>query len=794
MSIMESIKNRFILFDGAMGTMLQRFGLKPGQLPEQMNITDEQTIVRIHSMYLEAGADVITANTFGANSRKLKKAGLAQNDVISAALRNARKALTLSKSEAYLAYDTGSIGMMLEPLGTISFEDTYELFKPQAILAQQHGADVVLIETMTDIAEMRAALIAFKENCSLPVICSMSFDENKRTLTGTDPETMVHILQGLGADAIGVNCSLGPAEFYPMLEIITKVCRVPVIVQPNAGLPIFNNGVTGYSCGVDEFTFHIERLVDLGATIIGGCCGTDPQYIASMRRLLDKKTFKRPTVEYRAVACSASKTVYMDKGVTIIGERINPTGNKPLRQALKEGDLDRAVTEAMEQKRHGAHIIDVNVSIPGIDEVTTMKKLALELSYLVNLPLQFDSVNPQAIEQALRIYPGKAIINSVSGKKDSLEAILPIAKKYGALLVCLCMDDDGIPHKHEERVKIAESIMTHADEYGIDRQDLLVDCLVLTASAQQKEVLETLKAITLLKTKHNAKTILGASNVSYGLPARANLNATFLAMALYAGLDAAIIDPSSSLYMDTIRAFRVLSSEDENADSYIKHYGNTAQTSATQQNNAQGARSVTSLILDGDKNGIRRFVQALSQDTDSVAIIEEHIVPSLKAIGELYEAKKIFLPQLIRSAETSAVAFEEVRLMLSDKSETMPHKGTIALATVKGDVHDIGKNLVKVVLESYGYNVVDLGKDTDPKIISDTVLKKNIKLVGLSALMTTTLPGMEQTIKLLRKTSPDCVIMVGGAVLTEQYAKSIGADYYCQNALSGVKVADSVFS
>ncbi len=792
MNVLDKIQNDFILFDGAMGTMLHRFGLKPGQLPEQMNITDGQKIVRIHEMYLEAGADVISTNTFGANMHKLKRAGLDQSDVIKSALLHARKAISNTGKQAYTAYDAGSTGMLLEPLGTLSFEQTYEMFKSQAILAQRHGAHIILIETMTDIAEMRAALLAFKENCSLPVICSMTFDENKRTLTGTDPETMVHILQGLGADAIGVNCSLGPAEFYPMIETITKVSRVPVIAQPNAGLPVYSEGITIYTCGVDEFAFHVERLVDLGATIAGGCCGTDPRYIAALRQILDKKSYYRTNPKYRAAVCSPSQTVYLDKGVIIIGERINPTGNKQLKLALKDGDLDSAVEEAMEQKRHGAHIIDVNVSIPGTDEVTTMKKLALELAYLVNLPLQFDSVNPNVIEQALRIYPGKAIINSVSGKKESLEAILPIAKKYGALLVCLCMDDDGIPPKHEDRVKIAEGIINCANEHGIDTQDLLVDCLVLTASAQQKEVLETLKAITLLKAKHNVKTILGVSNVSYGLPNRALLNSTFLAMALYAGLDAAIIDPGFSVYVDTIRAFRVLNATDKNADSYIKYYGITAKVSLPQQNDKPNERSITSLLLDGDKNKVRNIVRTLSEETELVAIIEEHIVPSLKNIGHLYETGEIFLPQLIRAAETSAVAFEEVRMILADRNETMLQKGTIALATVKGDVHDIGKNLVKVVLESYGYNVIDLGKDTDPEIVSDTVIRKGIKLVGLSALMTTTLPGMEQTIKLLRKTSPDCVIMVGGAVLTEQYSKTIGADYYCKDALSGVKVADIV--
>jgi len=793
MNISDKIQNDFVLFDGAMGTMLQRFGLRPGQLPEQLNLTNEEKIIGIHEMYLEAGADIISANTFGANAKKLKKAGLDQAEIIRAALLNAKKAISRSGKEAYIAYDAGSIGMLLEPLGTLTFEEAYEMFKSQAILAQRYGADIILIETMTDIAEMRAALLAFKENCSLPVICSMTFDQNKRTLTGTDPETMVHILQGLGADAIGANCSLGPAELYPVIESITKVCRVPVIVQPNAGLPVYSNGLTRFSCGVEEFVSHVEKLVDSGSTIVGGCCGTDPLYIAEIRRMLDKKSFSRNFPEHRAAVCSPSKTVYIDQAVTVIGERINPTGNKQLKLTLKDGDLDMAVFEALEQKKHGAQILDVNVSIPGTDELCLMKKLALELAYIVNLPLQFDSINSTVLEEALRIYPGKAIINSVSGKKTSIEAILPIAKKYGALLVCLCMDDDGIPAKHEDRVKIAEKIIQAADEHSIHRDDLLIDCLVLTASAQQKQVLETIKAIALLKAKYNVKTVLGVSNVSYGLPKRELLNSTFLAVALYSGLDAAIIDPTISAYMDTIRAFNVFSTKDTDAETYIKHYGKASIGSQTHQVDNSNDQNITSLILEGNKNGLKTAVKVLSEETNSLAIIEDHIVPSLKTIGNLYEKGEIYLPQLIRAAETASIAFAEVRLLLADKAENTLQKGTIVLATVKGDVHDIGKNLVKVILESYGYDVIDLGKDTDPKMISDTVNLKGIKLVGLSALMTTTLPAMEQTIKLIRKTSPNCSIMVGGAVLTENYAKTIGADYYCKDALSGVKVAEELF-
>jgi 5-methyltetrahydrofolate--homocysteine methyltransferase len=793
MSILDLIQKDFILIDGAMGTMLQKAGLRPGQLPEQMNLTDEKIIIDIHKMYLEAGADVISANTFGANAKKLKKAGLEQNEVIKSALLNARSAISSSGKQAYIAYDAGSIGMLLEPLGTLSFEDAYEMFKSQAILAQRYGADLILIETMSDIAEMRAALLAFKENCNLPVICSMTFDQNKRTLTGTDPETTVHILQGLGADAIGANCSLGPAELYPVIDMITSTCKVPVIVQPNAGLPVYSDGTARFTCGVDEFVFHMERLVDLGVTIIGGCCGTDPQYTAATRQMLDKKSFYRTLPDHRAAVCSPSQTINIDKGITIVGERINPTGNKQFKLALKDGDLDRAVLEALEQKKHGAQILDVNVSLPGIDEVSILKKLALELAYIVNLPLQFDSINPEAVEAALRVYPGKAIINSVSGKKDSLETILPIAKKYGALLVCLCMDDDGIPAKYDDRVRVAEKIINCAAAHGISKDDLLMDCLVLTASAQQREVLETLKAITLLKTKYNVKTILGVSNVSYGLPRRELLNSTYLAMALYAGLDAAIIDPTSTAYMDTIRAFSVLGAIDKDAGSFIKHYGKVQSIPQPVLNDETPEHNITSLILEGNKSGLKDAVKSLSSKAKPVSIIEEHIVPSLKAIGQLYETGQIFLPQLIRAAETSSIAFAEVKLLLADKAESALHKGTIALATVKGDVHDIGKNLVKVVLESFGYDVIDLGKDTHPKTVSDAVLKNNIKLVGLSALMTTTLSAMEQTIKLIRNTSPQCAIMVGGAVLTEQYAKKIGADYYCKDALSGVKAAEDVF-
>lgn len=794
MNILKKLNTQFVLFDGAFGTMLQKMGLKPGQLPEQLNITDKEKIISIHSMYLEAGCDVISTNTFGAHEHKLKKAGLNVEEVIKSALANARSAIEMSGKDALVAFDTGSTGLLLAPMGTLSFDDAYEMYKKQALLAEKYGADLVLVETMTDIAETRIALLAFKENTSLPVICSMSFDENKRTLTGTNPETMSHILQSLGADAIGANCSLGPKELIPVIEAITKVSSVPVIVQANAGLPVYKDGISSFSCGVDEYIKSVETLVGLGATIIGGCCGTDPTYIKAIKEMLTNKEFKRQQPKYRAAACSPSKTVYFENSVVIVGERINPTGNKTLRLALKEGDIDAAVNEAIEQKQCGAHILDVNVSVPGIDEAQTLKTLATELAYVVNTPLQFDSVDPVVLESAVRIYPGRAIINSVSGKESSLDAILPIAKKYGTLLVCLCMDDDGIPLRHEDRIAVAEKIIKRAEEYGINQENLFIDCLVLTASAQQSEVLETIKAITLLKSKYDLKTILGVSNVSYGLPKRELLNTTFLSIALSAGLNAAIIDPKSEAYTGTIKAFSVIAGLDKDSTDYVK----TFAKAITQTNNSDirldNGADITKLILEGNRIGIKEKIDALLKDIEPVAVIETHIVPALNSIGNLYEKGRIFLPQLIRAAESASVAFAEINQLISAKSGNGIEKGTIALATVKGDVHDIGKNLVKVVLESYGYKVIDLGKDVDPKLVVETVQKHNIKLVGLSALMTTTLPAMEQTIKMLHQKCPDCYTMVGGAVLTEQYALKIGANYYCKDALAAVKATQTALA
>lgn len=793
MSLLKKIERDFLLFDGAMGTMLQKSGLKPGQLPEQLNITNPELITNIHKLYLDAGSNIISTNTFGASELKLKKYKLSQEEIIEAALNNAKTAINSHSEEAYIAFDAGSLGVLLEPMGTFTFEEVYKQFRTQAELAQKYGADIILIETMSDIAEMRAALLAFKENCQLPVICSMTFDENLRTLTGTDPETMVHILQGLGADALGVNCSLGPKELFSIVQIISQTSRIPIIVQPNAGLPVFLDGKTTYNCSIDEYVFYTGKLVDLGATLLGGCCGTDPSYIKSLKSMLMNKRVNRTIPPIRPTVCSQSKTVVIDKEILIIGERINPTGNKQFKTALMAGDVDRAIHEAIEQKKNGAHILDVNVSLPGIDEVSTMKNLVLELSYLVNLPLQIDSTNIEAIEAALRIYPGKAIINSLNGKTESLEAILPLVKKYGALVVCLCMDENGIPKTAADRVAVAEKIINRAADFEIDESNLLIDCLVLTASAQQNEVLETLKSIQILKNSFRVKTILGVSNVSYGLPNRPLLNSIFLAQSIYAGLDAAIIDPTSPIYMDTIRACRVLNAMDQNADAYVQYFRPKDNSTLERTLNVSDV-SMVSLIRDGKNKDFDEYVKSLLKETTALDVIENHIVPALEIIGSMYEKGEIFLPQLIRAAETCSDGLENIRKVLGEKSISQLNKGTIALATVKGDVHDIGKNLVKVVLESYGYTVIDLGKDVSAERVAEVVLKNDIKLVGLSALMTTTLPAMENTIKQIRLVSPECKIMVGGAVLNEKYAKLIQADFYCENALSGVKVANMIFS
>jgi 5-methyltetrahydrofolate--homocysteine methyltransferase len=776
--------DEFLVFDGGMGTMLQAYGLKAGEMPENYNITNSDMILEIHKAYIAAGADIITTNTFGANTYKLKDSGLSVDKVINSAVRIAREAA----GDKLVAHDIGPIGQLMEPYGTLSFQDAYDAFKEQIVSGTAAGADLILIETMSDIYEAKAAILAAKENSHLPVICTMTFQADGRTLTGSDPMTMVNIISKLGVDALGINCSLGPKDIIPLLSQILKYSTVPVIVQPNAGLPILVEGKTVFDITPEIFGQYMGEMAGMGAVILGGCCGTGPEHIKSIRKAISGlKPIKRSVKRLTAVS-SATTTVVLGEGAKIIGERINPTGKKKLKEALINGDMDYLLREAVAQRDAGAHMLDVNVGLPEIDETAMMVKAVKELQSIVNLPLQIDSVRPEVIDPAARICNGRPIINSVNGEEKVMEAIFPIAKKYGCLLVALTLDENGIPQKAEDRVKIAERIVKKAREYGIDKEDIIVDCLVLTASAQQKEVQETIKAVTLVKEKLGLKTALGVSNVSFGLPGRELLNRTFLAMALTAGLDAPILNPMSEAMVNTIKAYNVLWNIDKESVEYIRSCAAGGEKPAVKER--ESSRDLKKIVIDGMKEEAAPMVRQLLSEYDGIKIVDEYLIPALDIVGQKYESGEIFLPQLIQAAETVKRAFEEIKgSMLKDNGETsMAHKGKIVLATVKGDIHDIGKNIVKILLENYGFEVHDLGKDVQIERIVEKVIEENAKLVGLSALMTTTVKSMEDTIKALRKHCPDSKIIVGGAVLNEDYAKMIGADYYGKDARDAVKI------
>jgi len=781
-SIFES--KELLIFDGGMGTMLQAHGLKAGELPESWNISNPGKILEIHKAYIDAGADIITTNTFGANRYKLKGSGCSCGEIIESAVKIAKEAA----GSKLTAHDIGPIGQLMEPYGTLSFRDAYDAFREQVAAGTAAGADMILIETMSDIYEARAAILAAKENSHLPVLCTMTFQPDGRTLTGTDPLTMVNIISHLGVDALGINCSLGPKDIIPLLAQVLKYSTVPVIVQPNVGLPVILEGKTFYDISPEQFGQYMAETAKMGAAILGGCCGTTPEHIRELKKAVSGLKPVRPEAVKLTAASSATATVILGEGAKIIGERINPTGKKRLKEALRNGDMDYLLKEAVAQRDAGAHILDVNVGLPEIDEKAIMVRAVSELQGIVNLPLQIDSVSPDVIEAAARICSGRPIINSVNGEKKSMDAIFPIAKKYGCLVVALTLDENGIPEKAEDRLKIAEKIVNRAEEFGIGREDIIADCLVLTASAQQKEVRETIRAVALVKEKLGLKTTLGVSNVSFGLPDRELLNRTFLAMALTAGLDAPILNPMAEAMTDTIKAYNVLWNIDKEAAEYIssRSEGNEQPVFKEKEEN----RSLKKLIIDGMKEEAALMVKKLLTEINGMEIIDNFLIPALDVVGQKYESGEIFLPQLIQSAETVKRAFEEIKdNMLKNAGEvTGVSKGKIVIATVKGDIHDIGKNIVKILLENYGFEVYDLGKDVPAESIVKKVREEKALMVGLSALMTTTVKSMEDTVKALRQHCPDTRVMVGGAVLNEDYAKMIGADYYGKDAGEAVKI------
>ncbi|EYE88711.1 homocysteine methyltransferase [Fervidicella metallireducens AeB] len=777
--------NSFLLFDGAMGTMLQKYGINEG-LPESFNIVNPELIEKIHKDYILSGANIITTNTFGANKFKLEGTNYRVSDIVKRGVEIARSAA----GNKLVALDIGPTGKLMEPIGTLSFEEAYYAFKEQ--IDNCSGADIILIETMSDIYEAKAAVLAAKENCNLPVFCTMTLQKDGRTLTGTDIFTMVNILQGLNVDAIGLNCSMGPSEMLPHIEEMLSYSRIPVIAQPNAGLPRIEGENTLYNITPEEFADYLEIMAKMGVLILGGCCGTEPDYISKIKqRINGLKPVKRNQKKY-TTACSSTKTVILGDGVKIIGERINPTGRRKLKEAIKYGDMELLKIEAVKQVESGADILDVNVGLPEIDETDVMKNAVKEIQSVVNAPLQIDSASHEVIEAAVRICNGKPIINSVNGKDEVLDKVLPIVKKYGACVVGLTLDENGIPGSAEGRLRIAEKIIKRAEEYGVDKSNVIIDCLVLTASAQQSEVRETLRALKMIKERLHVLTTLGISNVSFGLPQRELINRTFLAAALAAGVDMPILNPLSKEIVDTINAFNVLWNNDKEAKNFIRVYSNLDNKNNT-NNDMEKSMDLKEAIFKGLKNEAQIITENMLMKVEGIDIINNYLIPALDIMGNEFENGRVFLPQLIQSAEAVKGAFKIIKEHMKSNNLGTVTKGKIILATVKGDVHDIGKNIVRLVLENYGFEVMDLGKDvSEDKILLEAV-NNDIKIIGLSALMTTTVKSMERTIKFLKTNLPECKIFVGGAVLNKKYAEMIGADYYAKDGRDAVKILQDIF-
>lgn len=796
---LKKLEKPYLLLDGAMGTMLQQNGMKTGAIPELLGITNTDLLIDIHKQYIRAGADVIYANTFSANRYKLANCGYSVQTVIEKAVSNARQASKELGDECLVALDIGPIGQLLEPTGSLSFEEAYDIFKEQVLAGKE--SDLIVFETMTDLLEIKAAILAAKENSDLPIFATMTFEENGRTFTGCSCQAMALTLEGLGVDAIGLNCSLGPKEIKPVIEEMAKWTNLPIIAKPNAGLP--DPKTNTYDVTPNEFMTDMKALVE-NVRIFGGCCGTTPEYIKSLKEMLENYAFSEASLlsrtkkEIPTAVCSPTHTIVIDQP-RIIGERINPTGKKRLKEALKNKEMSYILNQAMEQVHAGAEILDVNVGLPGIDEKEMMVQVVKELQGIVDVPLQIDSTIPQVLEAALRVYAGKPIINSVNGEEESLQAVLPLAKKYGAAVIGLTLDEDGIPKTAEKRLEIAEKIIKRAQKLGIAKENIFIDCLTLTASAEQENVMETLDAVYRVKKEFGCKTVLGVSNISFGLPNRELINHTFLTMALHSGLDLPIINPNIAAMSGSVRAFRLLKGYDVNSIDYIAAYqGVKLQTTAiteTKKETETKQKESTGLMY-AVENGLKaegaQITKELLQTEDAMNIVNQMLIPALDKAGEAFEQGKIFLPQLILSAGVAQAAFEVIKEHMLSTQENPISKGIIVLATVKGDIHDIGKNIVKVLLENYGYTVIDLGKDVEYQAVVDAVKEYDCKLVGLSALMTTTLVSMENTIALLRKNHLDCKVMVGGAVLTPEYAKQIGADFYSKDAKESVDIAKRV--
>ncbi len=789
MTLENLLQKEIVILDGAFGTLLQQAGLQPGEIPELWSLDHAGEIVAIHRSYVEAGADIIYSNTFGANRYKLAESQVTVEQVVKASVANAKEACV--GSDTMVALDIGPIGQMLEPMGNLPFTEAYDIFR-EIVIAGRDDADLVVIETMTDLREIKAAVLAARENSDLPVICTMTFEENGRTFTGTSAAIMALTIGGLGVAAIGLNCSLGPDQVAPILEELGRWTNLPLIVKPNAGLP--DPLTNTYNVDEHEFADQMEKLVALGASCIGGCCGTAPKYIAELVRRFKKRVPQKRRQVIPPAICSATQVITLDQP-RIIGERINPTGKKVFQQALRDGNTNYIIGQAMTQMDGGADILDVNVGMPGIDEQQTMVRVMSAIQEVCDAPLQLDSNDAEVLAGALRLYNGKAIVNSVNGEEESLQQILPLVKKYGAAVVGLTLDEKGLPKTVEKRLEIATKICNRALELGIPRQDIIIDCLTLTASAEQEAAMDTLAAVKLVKEKLGVRTVLGVSNISFGLPNREMLNHNFLAMALLSGLDLAIINPNNREMTGAVRAYRLLANIDINAREYIAAYGqeqNSAAKTMTPKQNDQ-PMDITEAIEKGLKGEAAEITAKLLATVEPMTIVNDKLIPALDTVGVNFETGRIFLPQLLQSAAAAQEAFAIIRRKISDASTQPVSKGKIVIATVKGDIHDIGKNIAKVLLENYGYTVIDLGRDVPPEAILSAVEQHDCNLVGLSALMTTTLKSMEETIHLLQQKRPECRIMVGGAVLTPGYAKEIGATYYVKDAKEGTDIAKNVF-
>ena len=792
--ITDRLGKELLFFDGGMGTLLQERGLKPGELPEVWNIEHTEEVFDIHRQYFEAGSDMVLANTFGANALKFHSDEYELEDIVTAAVVSAKEGANFGVHdgrEVYVALDVGPTGKLLKPMGDLSFEDAYAAFAETMRYGEEAGADLIHIETMSDTYEVKAAVLAAKENTKLPVFVTMIFDEKGKLLTGGDVPGVVALLEGLRVDALGMNCGLGPEQMIPILKEVRKYTSLPIIVKPNAGLPKQKDGITYYDVEPERFAETMQKLVELGACVIGGCCGTTPEHIRAMTSACGGMKVSPPVKKNATIVSSYGKAVEIGDKPVIIGERINPTGKKKLKQALKDHDLDYILKEAVAQQDYGAHILDVNVGLPDIDETAVMTEGVKELQSITSLPLQIDTVNGEAMEAAMRIYNGKPMINSVNGKQESMNQVFPLIQKYGGVAVGLTIDEDGIPDTAAGRLRIARKIIAEASKYGIDKKDIVIDVLAMTVSSDANGAKTTLEALKLVREMCGVRTVLGVSNISFGLPFRPAINSNFYAMAMQNGLSAGIVNPSSEDMMRAYDSFCALMGYDENFAHYIERYG--SRTAEVKTGAKDSDMTLSAAIERGLKEEAHLITTRLIGEKEPLDIINQELVPALDRVGKGFELGTVFLPQLLMSADAAKNAFAVIKERFAGEDSLEENQERIILATVKGDIHDIGKNIVKVLLENYGFGVIDLGKDVAPEQIVQKALEEDVKLVGLSALMTTTVVSMEETIALLREKKADCKVMVGGAVLNQEYADMIGADFYGKDAMQSVYYAQKVF-